>query len=227
VKVILFTLLVQFSAHAQAAEWLPFHAGPDGQAIQLYDWDSLRQTPDGFETDIKTLPGPNWQAGSVHLKVDCLADTWQLSKDCPDACNTTIRDDPLPIGNTSIVRLRKAFCAQWSVPDGAQWRELGTTPQGVIFYDERLRASPGGFVTHVNIKGEKDSFLFEMRINCAENRFDISNYVVRQAPSGLVMNKDPVGPLSIDPDTMQGQLKAAHCTANTNASINTKMEIAQ
>jgi hypothetical protein len=41
------------------------------------------------------------------------------------------------------------------------------------------------------------------------------------------MNKGPVGPLSIDPDTMQDQLKAAHCPANANANTNTKMEVAR
>lgn len=210
-KVILFSLLVLSSAHTWAADWLSFFTSPDGQASHFYDWDSLRQAPDGFETDIKTLSGPNRRESSVHLKVDCRADTWQLSKDCPDACNSTLRDAPLPIGNTPIVALRKAFCAQWRVPDGVLWRELGTTYQGVIFYDERLRPSRAGFVTHVNIKGVKESFLFEMRIDCTENRYDISNYVARDERSGLVGNKDSIGPLPIEPATISGLLKDSHC----------------
>lgn len=210
-KAVLLALLVLSSARTWAAEWLPFHAGPDGLADHFYDWDSLSQTADGFETDIKVFSGPDRRASSAHLQVDCRTDTWQLGKDCLGDDTATLRTAPIPIGDTTIAVLRNTFCVDWREPEGVHWRVLGTTHQGTTHYDERVEPTPTGFATHILLLGEQESYLAKLSIDCVENRYVVTKHVARDEQRGLLVSKNPAGPLPIEPDTIPGLLKASHC----------------
>lgn len=206
---ILLALLTPAAVHA--ADWLDFNTAPDGTATHQYDWDSVRQTPDGFEADIRILTG-NRQA-AAHLTVDCRAATWQLSKACPGCDEAVLREAPEPIGNTAIAALQGTFCARWREPDGAHWRELGSTYQGDIHYDEHLVPTPTGFSTHIRLLGEKESYLTAIRIDCAESRFAVAEHVAREERRGLVVNKALSGLQPIEPGSVPDLLRAGHCPA--------------
>lgn len=208
VKTSLLILALLTPAAPRAADWLDFHAAPDGRAIHQYDWDSVRQTPDGFEADIRVLNGNRQSA--AHLTVDCRAATWQLSKACPGGDEAILREAPEAIGDTAIAALQRTFCVRWREPEGAHWRELGRTHQGTVHYDERLETTPEGFVARVRLLGEEESYLSEIRIDCARGRFTMPSQIARHERSGLVVDKGPSSPQAIEPGSVPDLLRAGH-----------------
>lgn len=210
-KTSLFILALLAPVALHAADWLDFNAAPDGSAAHQYDWDSVRQTPDVFEADIR-FRSINGQK-VAHLTVDCRAATWQLGKACPGCDEAVLREAPEPIGDTAIAALQRTFCVRWREPEGARWRELGRTHQGTVHYDERLETTPEGFAARVRLLGVEESYLSEIRIDCARGRFTMPSQIARHERRGLVVDKGPSGPQPIEPGSVPDLLRAGRCPA--------------
>lgn len=208
----LFALAVH-AASAIAVDWLPFHASADGMATHYYDWDSLRQTADGFGADIRLVSGPAQRAATAHLEVDCQAATWRLSKAGDEG------EAPLPIGASIVAPLQQTFCARWREPAMARWRQLGATHQGDVSYDERLAAAPAGFAARVRLLGEPESYLAEFRVDCPAGRYAVPALVARDERRGLLVNQAAIDWRPIEAGSIAALLKTAHCPADLPAAV--------
>lgn len=212
--------LLALAAHATSAvavDWLPFHASADGMATHYYDWDSLRQTADGFGADIRLVSGPAQREVTARLEVDCQAATWRLSKACAEAGDE--REAPLPIGDSVVAALQQTFCARWREPALARWRQLGVTHQGDVSYDERLAAAPAGFAARVRLLGEPESYLAEFRVDCLAARYAVPALVARDERRGLLVNQAAIDWRPIEAGSIAALLKTAHCPADLPAAV--------
>jgi hypothetical protein len=220
-KATFLTFLAMLSAPAGAVEWLVYHSNPE-QAITLYyDLDSLHQTLDAFEAEIRMPVNDGKQEILAHLVVDCGAKSYRLQngrlltggKSEPAALEEAVE----PIGNSSISSLEKKYCAHWQEPESVRWQEFAASPGQAYFYDEpfgREKRTCDKFVAQVRILGDATSYLGNLNVSSTENSYTLTSMVKRDEKSGLVSNKASEGPLPIEPSSWVAILKSLYCTTD-------------
>lgn len=198
-KSILSVLLVLASLPAIAGDWQRYHHDP-AQALELFlDLDSLHQTTEGFESNIRLSLGQGRQEFIGRQTVNCAANTYRLAnlqQVHPARPGTEHGDDDSgPIAaNSATAELKALYCARWQEPEGVRWQAYAAGADENYFYDARVEKKRGrnGFSDEFEVllktMGREKSLLAAVRVSCRENHFRLLSGVYRDEARGWLSN---------------------------------------
>lgn len=225
-KTIVLALLALSSTQAVAADWHRYHVEAV-RAIEFFlDLDSLHQTSQGFEGNIRLSVGQGRQEFLGRQTVNCGAATFTLSNLREVRAGTASGENAEVAGlignDTAMSALKELYCVRWQEPADVRWKAFASVSGEMFFYDERVEDDHNGanphndFHVYLKSMGETKSLLAKVQISCLENRFAILSGVYRDETRGWLANISPGNPQTPAPDSPVALLRARLCAVSDN-----------
>ncbi len=205
-----------------AAEWQSFHHDPQGGLDLFIDLDTLRQTANGFESELRLWRSIGRQEFRGRQAIDCRRKHYRLSEMREVLAEQQVGElAPEERGeiadNTAQSSLLDIYCVRWQEPAGVRWLAYAQTPGETHYFDQRAesasrRQKPANErLLQVKTRGDKISMLMEVRLFCQENRFAIVNGVYRDEARGWLARIPPRDPQTPGPDSAISLLRTRLC----------------